>query len=78
MKLIAAVLAAVLLVAASVAVTLYVTSDSRSGISHARCPVTNCDPPKEGRFLCDHTNNAAVEVEVTEPLGGSSTRRYEC
>jgi hypothetical protein len=60
---IGAILAAALLVVASVAVTLYVTSDSRSGIAR-----TTVDHPwetdDEAHFICHHSNAEVVVVRI--------------
>jgi hypothetical protein len=72
------VVLALLLVAASVTVTLYVTSDSnsRNGITRTDCPITSCDAEKEARFVCDQTSAAAVEVDPGLP--GVRLSRFEC
>jgi hypothetical protein len=68
---IGAILAAALLVVASVAVTLYVTSDSRSGIAR-----TTVDHPwetdDEAHFICHHSN---AEVVVVRLRGSDDPRR---
>jgi hypothetical protein len=73
-----ALLVAFVLVAASVAATLYVTSDSRSGIAHSQID-SEVDGRDEARYVCEHTNAAAVEVEYGYFAGQyTGYRRFEC